>query len=82
MKPRKNWTIADGAASARRTDGVCAGYLFAHKPETPYGVFRPRKEPTRRGDKAEWLSTPSHTARCFRSLTAAMEAADTQWPMR
>lgn len=82
MKPRKNWTIAEGGASARRTDGVCAGYLFIHKPAPPYGAFRSRKEPTRRGDTSEWLSTRTMTARCFRTLEVAMEAADKQWPMR
>lgn len=81
MKPRKNWRIAEGGASARRTDGVHAGFLFAHKPETPYGVFRARQEPTRRGDKSEWLSTRTKTARCFRNLEAAMEAADKAWPL-
>jgi hypothetical protein len=81
MKPRAGWKIAEGAASARRTDGVCAGYLFTHKPATPYGAFRARQEPTRRGDKYEWLSTRTMTARCFRTLQAAMEATDKQWPM-
>ena len=81
MKPRKNWKIANGAASARRTDGVCAGYIFSNKPKTPYGVFRARSVPTRRGDTLLWLSTRTYAARCFRTLQAAMEAADKAWPL-
>jgi len=81
MKPRKNWTIADGAASARRTDGVVAAFVFSHH-EQPYAVYRHFQG--ERGRQQEWLSagrTPG-TARRFRTLDKAMDAADKVWPCK
>lgn len=79
MKPRPSWKIADGNASARRTDGVVAGFYFLGE-EKPYGVKRPYQSP-RQGMLMEFLRpVGSLTAKKFRTLTAAMEAADKAWP--
>jgi hypothetical protein len=71
MKPRPNWTIAEGGASARRTDGVTAGFMFLGE-DKPYGA--------RRG--AEDLTAGSRVPRKFSTLDKAMEAADKIWPVQ
>lgn len=80
MKPRAGWVIADGGASARREDGVTAGFHFLGKPK-PYGVQRPYQSP-RRGKSLEFLRAAGSLApRAFKTLHQAMEAADQQWQM-
>lgn len=79
MKPRDGWTIAAGGASARRPDGVKAGFQFLGD-EKPYGVQRPYTSP-RRGRAMEFLRPPgSLSPRKFRTLEDAMAAADQYWP--
>jgi hypothetical protein len=78
MKPRPGWTIADGNASARRKDGVVAGFEFPYD-EKPYAVKRQRISP-RRGKTDEWLIIRGKSL-TFRTLEKAMEAADKTWPL-
>lgn len=79
MKPRDGWTIAAGGASARREDGVKAGFQFLGD-DKPYAVQRPYISP-RRGRAMEFLRPAgSLSPRKFRTLEDAMIAADLSWP--
>ena len=77
MKPRPGWIIAEGAASARRKDGVEAGFYFLGD-DKPYSakkgfVF------TRRGKQPNYLRQGT-SFRKFSTLHGAMAAADRAWP--
>ena len=79
MKPRDGWTIAPGGAGARRTDGVSAGFYFLGA-DRPYGVKRFYQSP-KKGRVEEFLRPAGSLApRRFRTLDAAMVAADNWWP--
>lgn len=77
MKPRDGWTIAPGSASARRDDGVEAGFYFLGEPK-PYGCRKGFLD-TRRGHRPNLLLRGA-VIRKFSTLHAAMEAADKAWP--
>lgn len=74
MKPRTNWTINNGGATARRSDGVLAYY------DLDLGDFAYAVSRIENGMKA-WLSTITGRVRTFRTLAGAMEAADRSWPL-
>ncbi len=79
MKPRAGWTIAEGGASARRKDGVTAAFHFLGQPK-PYAAQRPYSSP-RQGRAMEYLRrTGALVPTGFRTLEAAMAAADQKWP--
>lgn len=80
MKPRKGWVIGPGSASARRRDGVFAGFIFSHR-LTPFAAYRPRQS-LKRGRVDEWLAGTTGVARCFRTLEAVMIAVDKAWPLK
>lgn len=68
------WGIILADECAIREDGVQAKRTFTS--QRPFAVIGPR------GKQIEWLSGNRVSVRCFRSLGAAIKAADKAWPLR
>lgn len=79
-KPRTGWKILPGGASARRGDGITAGFCFLGSAK-PYAVYRKRQS-ERLGIVDEYMRTAvGASLRSYSTLQTAMEAADRYWPV-